>query len=58
MEKADITIIGAGVVGLAIAAELSRRFNNIIVLEKNNTFGQETSSCNSEVIHKERWSAA
>ncbi len=47
----DITIIGAGVVGLAIANELSKYYNNIVVIEKNNTFGQETSSRNSEVIH-------
>ena len=46
-----ITIIGAGVVGLAIAKNLSKKYSNIIVLEKNNTFGLETSSRNSEVIH-------
>ena len=46
-----ITIIGAGVVGLAIAENLSNSFSNIIVLEKNKTFGLETSSRNSEVIH-------
>ncbi|MBI4710602.1 MAG: NAD(P)/FAD-dependent oxidoreductase [Nitrospirae bacterium] len=51
MEKVDITIIGAGVVGLAIAAELSQKFKNITVIEKHKTFGQETSSRNSEVIH-------
>jgi len=46
-----ITIIGAGVVGLAIAAELSKKHENIFVFEKNSGFGQETSSRNSEVIH-------
>jgi len=46
---ARTTIIGAGVVGLAIAAELGN--NNVFVLEKNPKFGQETSSRNSEVIH-------
>ena len=46
-----ITIIGAGAVGLAIAENLSNSFSNIIVLEKNKTFGLETSSRNSEVIH-------
>lgn len=51
MEKIDITIVGAGVVGLSIAAELSRRHTDIFVIEKNATFGQETSSRNSEVIH-------
>lgn len=51
MDEVNITIIGAGVVGLAIASELSQKFENIVVLEKHNTFGQETSSRNSEVIH-------
>ncbi|MFO7619820.1 MAG: NAD(P)/FAD-dependent oxidoreductase [Bacteroidales bacterium] len=48
---ADITVIGAGVVGLAIAEKLSGRFNNLFLIEKHPTFGQETSSRNSEVIH-------
>jgi len=47
----DITVIGAGVVGLAIAEELSRHFKGILLLEKNESHGQETSSRNSEVIH-------
>ena len=38
-------------VGLAIAAELSKSYQDIFVLEKNVSFGQETSSRNSEVIH-------
>ena len=50
-DKADVTIIGAGVVGLAIAAEISKSDKQVYVLEKNDTFGQETSSRNSEVIH-------
>lgn len=51
MEEVNITIIGAGVVGLAIAAELSSNFDDILVLERHETFGRETSSRNSEVIH-------
>ncbi len=51
MEKTDILIIGAGVIGLAIAKELSFNKKDIIVIEKNKSFGQETSSRNSEVIH-------
>jgi len=51
MDEVKITIIGAGVVGLAIAAELSREYDDIIVLERHEKFGQETSSRNSEVIH-------
>ncbi len=48
---AEITIIGAGVVGLAIAEELSGCYQNIFLTEKHQSFGQETSSRNSEVIH-------
>ncbi|MFH1666472.1 MAG: NAD(P)/FAD-dependent oxidoreductase [Elusimicrobiota bacterium] len=53
MEEFDIVIIGAGVVGLAVASELSQSAGNknILVLEKSHSFGQETSSRNSEVIH-------
>jgi L-2-hydroxyglutarate oxidase LhgO len=49
----DITIIGAGVVGLSIAHQLSRDFpeKSILVLERNSKYGQETSARNSEVIH-------
>jgi len=48
---ANITIIGAGVIGLAIAEEVSGKYDNVFLLEKHHTFGQETSSRNSEVIH-------
>ena len=48
---AEITIIGAGVVGLAIALKASEKWDNVFLLEKHLTFGQETSSRNSEVIH-------
>ncbi|MBN2245332.1 MAG: NAD(P)/FAD-dependent oxidoreductase [Candidatus Aminicenantes bacterium] len=51
MDKSEITIIGAGVVGLAIGAELARNGREVVVLEKNLSYGQETSSRNSEVIH-------
>ncbi|HAM09036.1 MAG TPA: NAD(P)/FAD-dependent oxidoreductase, partial [Bacteroidales bacterium] len=51
MNDADITIIGAGVVGLAIAEKISGSYKNVFVIEKHNSFGQETSSRNSEVIH-------
>lgn len=45
-------VIGGGVVGLAVAAELSKNpHNSVILIEKNNRLGQETSSRNSEVIH-------
>ncbi|MFH1563750.1 MAG: NAD(P)/FAD-dependent oxidoreductase [Nitrospirota bacterium] len=51
MEEVEITIIGAGVVGLAIAAEIADAGKEIIVIERHEQFGQETSSRNSEVIH-------
>ncbi len=49
--EVDIAIIGAGVVGLAVAAELAREGRGVFVLEKNRTFGLEASSRNSQVIH-------
>jgi L-2-hydroxyglutarate oxidase LhgO len=47
----EITIIGAGVVGLAIAEKVSEKYKNVFLIEKHTSFGQETSSRNSEVIH-------
>ena len=47
----DITIIGAGVIGLAIAEKVSEEYKNVFLIEKHASFGQETSSRNSEVIH-------
>ena len=51
MEKADCVIIGAGVVGLAVARELALAGRDVIVLETAGAIGTETSSRNSEVIH-------
>ncbi len=51
MADIDITIIGAGVVGLAIAKELSEKYESTVVVERHSSFGQEASSRNSEVIH-------
>ena len=48
---ANITIIGAGVIGLAIAEKLSQNHDDVFLIEKHSSFGQETSSRNSEVIH-------
>jgi L-2-hydroxyglutarate oxidase LhgO len=47
----NVAIIGAGVVGLATACEVAQRHKDVFVFEKNRTFGLETSSRNSEVIH-------
>ncbi len=51
MEEVDVIIIGAGVVGLAVASEVGRQDRDVFLLEKNPFFGQEASSRNSEVIH-------
>ena len=47
----DAVVIGAGVVGLAIAKELCNHFDNVIVLDKESDFGQHVSSRHSGVIH-------
>ncbi|MFC5387614.1 NAD(P)/FAD-dependent oxidoreductase [Aquamicrobium segne] len=51
MDQVDCIIVGAGVVGLAIARELSERGLEVLVLEAADAIGTETSSRNSEVIH-------
>ena len=51
MESARIVIIGAGIVGLAVACKLSEGSESVYILEKNAKFGQETSSHNSCVLH-------
>jgi len=49
--QVDIVIVGAGVVGLAVASQVAKGGRDVYVLERNETFGKETSSRNSEVIH-------
>ncbi|MEM8660112.1 MAG: FAD-dependent oxidoreductase, partial [Pseudomonadota bacterium] len=49
--KTDAVVIGAGVIGLAIASALARKGLETIVLEQASHIGSETSSRNSEVIH-------
>lgn len=51
MDKIDYVVIGAGVVGLAIARKLAVLGNDVIIIEKETAIGTETSSRNSEVIH-------
>ena len=51
MPDFQIAVIGGGVVGLAIASRLSVKHPNLVLLEKNEKYGEETSSRNSEVIH-------
>jgi len=47
----DCVVIGAGVVGLAMAREMARRGREVIILEVQHAFGLGISSRNSEVIH-------
>mmetsp|Transcript_6999 Transcript_6999/g.10271 ORF Transcript_6999/g.10271 Transcript_6999/m.10271 type:complete len:390 (-) Transcript_6999:235-1404(-) len=50
--QCDQLVIGGGVVGLAIANELAKNEKHqVILVEKNSLYGEETSSRNSEVIH-------
>ena len=51
MDQVDSIIIGAGVVGLAIAARLAEAGHEVLVLERGAEIGQGISSRNSEVIH-------
>ena len=52
MEKFEVTIIGAGIVGLALAARLAPKLGSgLLLVEQHDGFGKETSSRNSEVIH-------
>ncbi|RAS08172.1 NAD(P)/FAD-dependent oxidoreductase [Cupriavidus alkaliphilus] len=51
METVDCVVIGAGVVGLAVARALALQGREVIILEAENAFGTITSARNSEVIH-------
>jgi len=51
VESVETVVVGAGVVGLAIARSLAMSGREVLVLEALETFGTETSSRNSEVIH-------
>ncbi|HEX9434214.1 MAG TPA: NAD(P)/FAD-dependent oxidoreductase [Burkholderiales bacterium] len=51
MESVDAVVVGAGVVGLAIARELALAGREVIILEAEDAIGTHTSSRNSEVIH-------
>lgn len=50
-ERIDCAVIGAGVVGLAVARELALAGREVLVLESESGIGEHTSSRNSEVIH-------
>lgn len=48
---ADTVVIGAGVIGLAVARRLSGLGQEVLVIEESDGIGQQTSSRNSEVVH-------
>ena len=50
-DHVEIIIIGAGVIGLAIAKTLTESGREVLILEKEKSFGMGISSRNSEVIH-------
>ena len=51
MERLDAVVVGAGVVGLAVARGLAMAGREVVVLEAEDAIGTHTSSRNSEVIH-------
>lgn len=51
VDEVDCVVIGAGVVGLAVARALALRGREVLVLESADAIGTGTSSRNSEVIH-------
>jgi L-2-hydroxyglutarate oxidase LhgO len=51
MEQVDCVVIGAGVVGLAVAREMALQGRETILLEREDSFGTISSARNSEVIH-------
>ena len=51
MDRIDIVVIGAGVIGLAVARAFALAGRSVVILERERQFGMITSSRNSEVIH-------
>jgi L-2-hydroxyglutarate oxidase LhgO len=51
MDNVDVVVIGAGVVGLAVARALALRGREVLVIDAAETFGTGISSRNSEVVH-------
>jgi L-2-hydroxyglutarate oxidase LhgO len=51
VEQVDCVVVGAGVVGLAVARALALAGREVLVLEACNAIGTQTSARNSEVIH-------
>ena len=51
MNDCDVLVVGAGVIGLAVARALALEGRSVVVVEARGGIGEETSSRNSEVIH-------
>ncbi len=51
MDEVDSIVVGAGVIGLAVARELALRGREVIILEATTAIGSHSSSRNNEVIH-------
>lgn len=51
MDEIECVVIGAGVIGLAVARALAQAGREVIILEREDHFGSGISSRNSEVIH-------
>jgi L-2-hydroxyglutarate oxidase LhgO len=51
VDRVDAVVIGAGLVGLAVARRLATAGREVVVLEAEDAIGTHTSSSNSEVIH-------
>jgi L-2-hydroxyglutarate oxidase LhgO len=51
MDKVECVVIGAGLVGLAVARALAMAGREVVILEAEDAIGTHTSSRNSEVIH-------
>ena len=51
MDQVEVVVVGAGVIGLAIAREYARVGREVLLLERHDSIGTEISSRNSEVIH-------
>jgi len=51
MERVDAVVVGAGVIGLAVARALAIAGRDVVILEAEDAIGVHTSSRNSEVVH-------
>ena len=51
VDAVDAVVVGAGVVGLAVARALARTGLEVVILESENAYGTGVSARNSEVIH-------